>query len=72
MKDEQVWIAGVSNYDKWDDKWPAWQFVGVYDSEEKAVAVCETNQYFVAPYTVNAVEGDGTMQGCYYPLEKKD
>ena len=71
---KQVWIAGISNYDKWDADWPGWQFMGVFDSEEKAVAVCKTNQYFVAPYTVNEVAPEETrpMPGCYYPLAEME
>jgi len=67
---EQVWIVGVINYDKWEVTWAAWQFVGVFDSEEKAVAACKTNRYFVAPYTVNEVapEEARPIPGGYYPL----
>jgi len=70
----KVWIAGIVNEDKWDDDWPGWQFVGVFDSEEKAVAACKTNQYFVASYTVNEAAPEETrpMPGCYYPLTEKD
>ncbi len=70
---KQIWIAGVVNRDKWDATWAAWQFVGIFDSEEKAVAACKTSQYFVAPCTVNEVapEEARPMPDCYYPLAEK-
>ena len=70
MDGKQVWIAGKAEY----KDWPAWEFTGVFDSEEKAVATCLTNQHFVAPYIMNEVapEEISTMQGCYYPLAKKE
>ena len=60
----QVWIAGKIT------DCPAWEFIGVFDSEDKAVAVCKTNQYFVAPCVVNeaAPEEARPMPGGYYPL----
>lgn len=51
-----------------------WEFQGVFDSEEKAVAACVTPWYFVAPYTLNEPsphERTEGMDGSYYPLAPK-
>ena len=66
----RAWIVGDSNYEKWTPGWAAWQFVGMFDSEGKAVAVCKTKTHFVAPCTMNeVVPNDGTvLPGSYYPL----
>lgn len=50
----------------------AFEFVGVFDSEEKAVAACATPDYFIGPATLNEATPDKTTEwpGAYYPREK--
>jgi len=64
----KLWVAGKVL--EQSDKNTAWEFVGVYDSESKAVAVCITDHYFVAPVTLNdtAPLERAVWPGCYYPL----
>ena len=48
----------------------AWELVGVFDSEEKAVAACLDNHCFVGPITLNEITPKERISwpGCYYPL----
>ena len=48
----------------------AWDFQGVFDSEERAVAACRDEKYFVAPATLNAElpHESHEFPGGYYPL----
>lgn len=47
-----------------------WEMVGVFTSEEKAVAACTKKSHFVAPLEMNAIAPDETVEwpDCYYPL----
>jgi hypothetical protein len=61
-----VWVVG--QYRK-----PSWDFQGVFSSEDKAVAVCRTDMYFVAPIELDADlphELQGEWPGAYYPLAR--
>jgi hypothetical protein len=41
-----LWIVG-----KWEGE--GWEFQGVFDDRDKAIAACRTRWYFVAPATLN-------------------
>lgn len=44
---------------------------GIFDSEEKAIAVCETNQWLVFPMKMNKLLPKESFDaGGYFPLEK--
>jgi hypothetical protein len=61
-----LWLVGkLINY-----KRQAWQFQGIFDSEEKAAAACRTKKYFVGPVTLNKELPDKRIEwpGAYYPL----
>ncbi len=49
------------------------EFVGVYDSEERAVAACQSETYCVCPIEMNFTTPTETTEwpGCYYPLSNK-
>ena len=49
-----------------------WEFQGVFDSELKAVAACQTASYFVAPAILNEVIRDASEHwpGAYFPREQ--
>ena len=49
-----------------------WEFVGVFDCEEKAVAACKTVYYFVGKTTMNEELPSERVpwEGAYYPLQK--
>lgn len=52
-----------------------WQFCGVFDTEEKAIAVCTTEDHFVGPVDLNfIVPPDITTEWpkAYYPLIEED
>jgi hypothetical protein len=47
----------------------AWEFHGIYDSEERAVAACFDWRFSVCPVTLNETAPDVTYEfpGSYYP-----
>ena len=61
----QVWIVGrLLNYET-----SSWEFVGVFDSEEKTREACVEVVMFVGPATMNVrmpLESE-EWPGCYYP-----
>ncbi len=67
MPDTLLWIVGKRNAF-------GWEFMGVFDSEEKAVAACRTLKYFVGPAKLNEQLPDETnkWKGAYYPLWGND
>ena len=67
-----LWVAGKVLEQNFRNT--AWEFVGVYDSEEKAVDACITDYHFVAPVVLNDTAPLERLlwPGCYYPLAEKD
>jgi hypothetical protein len=49
----------------------AWDFQGVFTSEDLAVAACRDDRYFVAPAKMNQQLPHDTAEwpGCYYPKQ---
>jgi hypothetical protein len=41
-----------------DEKFLEWQFIGLFEAEEKALAVCRTPDHFLAPVVLNQDVGD--------------
>jgi hypothetical protein len=66
----KLWIVGKRLAG--DD---AWEFGGVFDSEEKAIAACHANNYFIGPIELNWVPPHERLpkwEGAYFPrLEAK-
>ena len=61
-----LWIVGkVVDYET-----NSWEYIGVFDSECKAVSACITVQYFVGPTELNTPPPDETApwKDGYYPL----
>lgn len=50
-----------------------WEVMGVYNSEERAVAACKDWMYFVGPQELNVPAPDErtAWPGCYYPIVKE-
>lgn len=50
-----------------------WEFDGVFDSEEKAIAACKSENHFIGPATLNKEIPEDCVEwvGAYYPLECK-
>lgn len=66
---EQVWICGKTL----DATAYGWELMGVFTSEEKAVAACTELWHFVGPATLDVRLPDESVAwaGCYYPLAKE-
>lgn len=64
-----MWIAA-----EWlaQETHTAWAFIGVFESEELAVAACYNDLCYVAPVTLNDAAGEEltVFEGGYYPSEK--
>lgn len=68
-----LWICG--KYLSGDEMGSVvWEFVGVFSSEELAVAACLCDTYFVAPAKLDKAFPDETLlwPGVYYPLANND
>jgi hypothetical protein len=63
-RDKMLWIVGKSC--GYSDRW---EFQGVFDSEEKAVAACVSDDMFVGPAKLNTPVSLETKEwpGAYYP-----
>jgi hypothetical protein len=64
-----LWIVGKSVGGP-----DSWEFSGVFDAEEKAVAACVTAEMFVGPALLNEVlpiDSEG-WTGAYYPLVRAE
>lgn len=63
-----LWICGKR---LWVDDENGWEFVGVFETEEKAVAACLTGMYFVGPTELDKAFPHETVlwKGAYYPKE---
>lgn len=62
-----LWIVGQVKEGK-KAKW-YWEYVGVFDSKEKAVDACRDETYFVGPTELNNALPHETVEweGAYYP-----
>ena len=49
-----------------------WEFEGVFDSREKAIAACKDKKYFIGPCLLNQTIKPGVFAwpGLFYPLAK--
>ena len=47
-----------------------WEFDGVFDSEEKAIAACKSENHFIGPAILNKEIPEDCVEwsGAYYPL----
>ena len=63
----KLWITG-ENRGGPDDA-IVWDFIGVFDSEDKALAACHNEHCFVGPQVLNVDLGPERQVwvGCYYP-----
>jgi hypothetical protein len=64
----RLWICGEGK--EKTESGVVWELLGVFDSEEKAVAACTMPNHFVGPAELNQRLPDesSTWPGCYYPL----
>ena len=67
----ELWIVGKHVAElPGSDIHNAWELVGIFDSEEKAVAECKTEVFWVGQMALNEVapEEPTIIPGCYFPL----
>jgi len=64
----RLWLVGQYRGGTGDGN-IAWDFQGVFSSQEEAEAACRSADYFVAPATLGAQLPDATCPwpGVYYP-----
>lgn len=62
----RLWLVGKTL----DCEVSAWEFAGIFDEKEKAVAACREACYFVAPVVLNKQLPEKTEEfpGYEYPL----
>ena len=74
MKENIMWIVGKYRSGEDNQLSSVWDINGVFDSEEKAIAVCDNRpDYFIGPLTLNESLPDKTTSwfGLYYPAHGK-
>ena len=61
----KLWVVGRNN----DDSGKDWDFQGVFDTEDKAVAACISPMHFVGPVELNQTipEESSEWPDSYYP-----
>lgn len=64
----ELWIVGQIN----PSNFLEWEFQGVFDSEEKAVSVCEDENWFIGPAKLNECRPSESEDWpeAYYPKRK--
>ena len=63
----KLWVCGQSI--RYDDDCKAWEFQGVFSTEQGAIDACLTDQYFVGSAMLNETwpEEQVIWPGSYYP-----
>jgi hypothetical protein len=63
----EIFVVGKFKAQK--DEGNVWEFIGVYDTEQRAIDACIKDEYFVGPAVLNSSLPDKTVDwpGCYYP-----
>lgn len=64
----ELWICG--KYIKDPEQEKRWEFIGVYDSQDKAIKACIKESYFIGPAKLNESlpDDEDDWDGAYYPL----
>ena len=72
-KGTELWLVGKHIQDVGDEA-TAWEFGGVFATEDEAVAACTADEFFVFPAILGEALPDETyiMPGCYYPRVEPD
>jgi len=65
---ENLWLVG--RYISKHEDGPCWEWIGIFDSEQKAIDSCRDESYFIGPATLNEVLPNETVDWprCYYPM----
>ncbi len=70
---KKLWIVGkCRRYDERTETFN-WDFQGVFDTKEKAIAACKSIADFVAPAVLNKElpEKSEEWKGCFYPRDRR-
>lgn len=71
----QVWVAGhaIMEFTQSGTEYIAWDILGVFLTEERALAACHNEDCFVGPLNMDeALPSDiGEWPGCYYPYAEE-
>lgn len=68
----ELWVVG--QFKLGTDLGSVWELRGVFDTEDKALAVCVDKTHFIGPVDLNKpfpVENVKWL-GCYYPITETD
>ena len=67
----ELWIVGQHKHTT--NSGLVWEFQGVFDSEEKAIAACRNERYWVAEVELNKEICDEPQKfkNAYYPFKAK-
>ena len=72
----QVWVTGhnIMEFSQYGTDYIAWDILGVFTSNEKAVAACHDENCFVGPLNLDEPLPPeiGEWPGCYYPYEDEE
>lgn len=72
----KLWICGkcMGDISTLEFNCAAWEFQGVFDSEEQAIIACTSPNYFVGPVTLGEYLPDESVQWdeSYYPYYGKE
>ena len=66
-----LWLVGQVRSHDGAGKTVCWEFQGLFDTEEKAVAACRSPWYWIVPVVLNEERPDETTpgwEGSYYPV----
>lgn len=66
MSGNKLWIVGRAYH---EDSF-AWDFCGIFETEEEAIEACKTEFHFIGPVIVGAKLPEERIEwsGAYYPL----
>ena len=61
----KLWVVGKNK----QHEIVGWEFMGIFDSEDKAIAACKNKHYFVGEAILNQDLTDEKIEwpGAYYP-----
>lgn len=73
MQGAKLWLVGKHRGDGPDGS-IAWEFSGIFATEDEAVAACRDHFYFVGPCVVGEIIPDEPIEWpeSYYPLIAKE
>lgn len=67
-----LWVVG--KYIDDEDSGIVWEFGGVFDDKDKAIAACQNKYYFIGPVKLNKTLPEEAVEwaGAYYPVIEEE